>query len=186
MVNFTAGNIGGLFGLLADNAVSSPGPAPIFAGVQSNFWSQVYESTAGVTNFALNPNIGFPPAFAFLPGTFKGKPLLGALPDESIPILVDSTTSPETIFVHDSWEHDATITVLSEDGSHFIYSSLLGGSNDESATGIALDGNGDAYVAGLTMSSDFPSTPGAAQATLGSPNAFVNGFVAKLTSGDQD
>ena len=132
-----------------------------------------------MTNFALNPNIGFSPAFAFLPG------VLGALPDESIPILVDPTRTPETIFVHDSWEHDATITVLSEDGSHFIYSSLLGDSNDESATGIALDEDGNAYVAGITLSTNFPTTPAAAQATLGSPNAFVNGFVAKLTSAER-
>jgi hypothetical protein len=82
-----------------------------------------------VTTFGPNPDIGFSPAFSFLPS------ILGALPDESIPILVDPTTHPETILVHDSWEHDATITVLSQDRSHFIYSSRLGGNNNESPTG---------------------------------------------------
>lgn len=47
------------------------------------------------------------------------------------------------------------------------YSSYLGGSGYEFATGIAVDGSGDAYVTGLTASTDFPVTPGAFQMTCG-------------------
>ncbi len=37
------------------------------------------------------------------------------------------------------------------------YSTFLGGSGDESGQGIAVDGNGDAFIAGLTTSTDFPT-----------------------------
>jgi len=40
-----------------------------------------------------------------------------------------------------------------------VYSTYLGGSNSEFATAIAVDGSGDAYVAGYTASSDFPTCP---------------------------
>ena len=40
-----------------------------------------------------------------------------------------------------------------------VYSTYLGGSNSEFATAIAVDGSGDAYIAGYTASSDFPTCP---------------------------
>lgn len=42
------------------------------------------------------------------------------------------------------------------DGSTMIYSSLLGGSQFTGAAGIAVDGLGNAYLAGATSSYDFP------------------------------
>ncbi len=46
------------------------------------------------------------------------------------------------------------------------YSTFLGGSGDESGQGIAVDGNGDAFIAGSTTSTDFPAVAATAfQAT---------------------
>ena len=59
------------------------------------------------------------------------------------------------------------------------YSTFLGGSSDDIANGIAVDAAGDAYVAGTTMSTDFPTAGAGAtfQSTSKStPAVFVAEF----------
>ena len=57
------------------------------------------------------------------------------------------------------------------------YSTFLGGSNEDSVSGIAVDGVGSAYVTGVTFSTDFPKTAGAFQQTQsGAGDAFVTKF----------
>lgn len=58
---------------------------------------------------------------------------------------------------------DAFAARLDPDGN-LVYASYIGGTEDDSANGIALDPNGNAYVAGYTASSGFPTTVGAPQA----------------------
>lgn len=60
-----------------------------------------------------------------------------------------------------------------------IYSTYLGGSASDEGFGIAVDSTGDAYVTGLTFSTDFPTTPGAFQRTL---NGNEDAFVTKLNA----
>jgi Beta-propeller repeat len=82
--------------------------------------------------------------------------------------------------------YDAFVTKFLFNGSTcaLVNSSYLGGSGNDSATGIALNRNGDALVAGLTGSYDFPivvplsSTKAFQSTNLGLTNAFV----AKLAS----
>ena len=85
---------------------------------------------------------------------------------------------------------DAFVTKLDATGSGLVYSTYLGGSNNsDNGLAIAVDGAGSAYVTGLTGSTDFPTTAGAAQTTYaGSGDAFVAKieFVVPLpTSPDQ-
>ena len=54
------------------------------------------------------------------------------------------------------------------------FSSLLGGSGGDQATGIAVDSRGYAYVTGATGSSDFPLTKGAFQTVGGDQSAFLS------------
>ena len=69
---------------------------------------------------------------------------------------------------------DAIVTKLSAAGSALVYSTYLGGSGEDVANGLALDGSGNAYVTGTTNSADFPTTSGVLQTVLaGSRDAFV-------------
>jgi hypothetical protein len=74
------------------------------------------------------------------------------------------------------------VSKLSADGSSLVYSTYLGGSNfgnsgmtGNAGAGIAVNAQGDAYVAGSTYASDFPTTPKAFQpSTTASETAFVS------------
>lgn len=56
---------------------------------------------------------------------------------------------------------DAFVTKLSSGGDSLIYSTYLGGSGAELGGGIAVDSEGNIYVAGETTSADFPTTSAA-------------------------
>jgi hypothetical protein len=74
---------------------------------------------------------------------------------------------------------DGFVAKLDPTGSALVYSTYLGGFSDDTGYGIALDGSGNAYVAGDTASSDFPTTAGAFQAAK---KGGYDGFVTKLNS----
>jgi hypothetical protein len=69
-------------------------------------------------------------------------------------------------------DYDAFITKLSADGSSLVFSTYLGGSDQERAFGLALDSNSAVYVCGQT-GPDFPITQDAIQAWAGRSDAFV-------------
>jgi len=68
---------------------------------------------------------------------------------------------------------DAFVTVLNAQGSAFIYSTYIGGSSVDAATGIAADAAGNAYVTGHTRSLDFPTSHPIRAASAGSQDAFM-------------
>jgi large repetitive protein len=72
---------------------------------------------------------------------------------------------------------DSFLSELSSDGSTLIYSTYYGGSDDEIAFGLAVDVEGDGYLAGRTISFDMPITTNAFQNTL---KGTINGFIAKI------
>jgi hypothetical protein len=71
--------------------------------------------------------------------------------------------------------YDAFVSVLDPTGSFLIFSTYLGGTQDDFGSGIALDPSGNVYVAGATFSTDFPTTPGSFEPSyMGGPyDAFV-------------
>jgi hypothetical protein len=90
----------------------------------------------------------------------------------------------------------AFVAKLNPSGSALVYSTYLGGSGGfvartpdfaayggDVALGLAVDGNGNAYVTGATASSNFPVTAGAYQTTNASATnsgAYYNAFVTVL------
>jgi uncharacterized repeat protein (TIGR01451 family) len=80
---------------------------------------------------------------------------------------------------------NAFLTKISPSGDSIVFSTYLGGSGTESARGLVVDAKGSAYLAGVTSSSDFPVTAGAAQAKCGGA-CQQSAFVAKFSqSGDK-
>jgi hypothetical protein len=75
-----------------------------------------------------------------------------------------------------SW--DVFVTKLNASGSSLVYSTFLGGSLSDKGNGIAVDGSGNAYVTGVTESSDFPT----ASAKYGSNAGGSDAFVTKLNA----
>lgn len=51
---------------------------------------------------------------------------------------------------------DAFVSKLNPTGTQLLYSTYLGGSADDFANAIAIDSQGDAYIAGATLSTNFP------------------------------
>jgi uncharacterized repeat protein (TIGR01451 family) len=68
---------------------------------------------------------------------------------------------------------DVFVTKLNSTGTALIYSTYLGGINDDIGYGIAVDSAGNAYVAGYTTSDDFPTTAGVLRSFCG--ELMVNG-----------
>jgi hypothetical protein len=72
------------------------------------------------------------------------------------------------------------VTKLNSTGSGLLYSTYLGGSDWDTPGGIAIDAEGDAYIAGDTASQDFPVTPGAYQTLDRDDPEFKSAFVTKI------
>jgi hypothetical protein len=77
----------------------------------------------------------------------------------------------------------AFISKLDPKGAALLYSSYLSGTGADFGQAVAVDSSGNAYVAGSTISSDFPTTPGSFQTghSQDPENAFVTKFSAQGT-----
>ena len=65
------------------------------------------------------------------------------------------------------------------EGRRLAYCTYLGGSQNDSGYGIAVDASGNAYATGYTQSTDLPVTPSALQTTNGGG---LDAFVARLNA----
>jgi hypothetical protein len=81
--------------------------------------------------------------------------------------------------------HDGFVAKLDAAGAQLVYSSFLGGADTDTATGVAVDPQGQAYVTGQTKSEGFPTRnplQGANPLTTTTGDAFVS----KLTADGRD
>lgn len=67
-----------------------------------------------------------------------------------------------------SGAYDVYVAKLNNAGSSLIYSTYIGGSGSlDYGLGLGVDDTGNAYITGVTDSTDFPTTPGSAQPVFG-------------------
>jgi hypothetical protein len=88
----------------------------------------------------------------------------------------------QTSFGGGSLGGNAFLSKLNPLGNALLYSTYIGGSGGDSGNGIAVDSQGNVYVAGSARSPNFPTTNGAFQTSLGGA---ANAFVLKLALGSQ-
>ncbi len=74
-------------------------------------------------------------------------------------------------------DEDLFVAKIAANGDSLVYSTYLGGDNWDRVRRIAVDGTGNAYLAGTTRSRNFPTTSGAFQ------EQFVGGILDCGTSG---
>ncbi|MCP5112857.1 MAG: hypothetical protein GY953_18675, partial [bacterium] len=77
--------------------------------------------------------------------------------------------------------NDAFVMKLDPTGATVDYATYIGGSEADGASGVAVDAAGNAYVAGVAFSPDFPVTIGAFQTSSASES---ESFIAKLAPGE--
>lgn len=121
------------------NFIVSPGSMP---------GNEVHDLAVDAAGNAYIAGRTFDPAFPATAGAFQSK--------------FNGSSQPPVYPVNPSpW--DAFVAKLNPQGTAMVWATFLGGSGDDSATGIALDPRGAVYVSGTTASSDFPLTTGSAQ-----------------------
>jgi len=131
-----------------------------------------------------------PDASAVVFGTFLGGSNSEQLYDLALDLagdmyLTGATSSadfPTTIGAFDSTlgVADGYVAKLSADGVTLLMSTYVGGNSTDIGQSIAVDALGNAYVAGHTWSTDFPTTDGAFDRTA---NGWQDAFALKVSAG---
>ena len=79
---------------------------------------------------------------------------------------------------------DAFMVKINSAGNAILFSTYIGGSKDDIANALALDGSGNVYIAGQTNSSNFPATANGYDTSFGggtcSGVTCLDGFVTRI------
>jgi len=127
-------------------------------------------------------------------GSNEGTSLFGGadvLADASGNAYLSGTTDSSDFPVRNAYQptrkgqSDAFVTKLNATGSALLFSTYLGGTDEDRGTKIAIDGAENIYVGGETLSTDFPVSPAAFQTRIScvDPGCHATGsdlFVTKL------
>src|SRR5213078_94557 len=165
-----AGNayVTGLTG--SSNFPTTPGAyQTTFAGVEDAFVTKLDPTGSALVYSTFLGGGGFDEGTAIGVDAARNAHVTGLTGSSNFP------TTPgafQTTFAGGSF--DAFVTKLNFTGSALVYSTFFGGSGFDRGVGLAVDAAGNAYVTGLTDSSNLPTTAEAFQTTIGgSSDAFV-------------
>jgi hypothetical protein len=161
------------------------GDFPTVAGSYDTAYSAVYDSY--VTKMTAD---GSALVFStYLGGTRDDFADEVAVDDSGAVLICGSTSSTEfpvtagAFSVVLSGGTDLFVTKLAPNGASVLYSTFVGGTHGENATGLAVGETGTVYVAGTTTSANYPVTAGAFDESF---NGGMDAFITKLdTNGQQ-
>ncbi|MGA1848973.1 MAG: SBBP repeat-containing protein, partial [Thermoplasmatota archaeon] len=97
----------------------------------------------------------------------------------------DSTNFPTTTGAYQTRNYgsmDVVVSQVNSGATSLVYSTYVGGSEDDISQGIKIDASGDAYVTGGTLSLDFPTTSNAYNTTHWNTSLIFDVFVFRLDS----
>jgi hypothetical protein len=104
----------------------------------------------------------------------------------NIPALtLSSPAAFQTNYLGGRYTGDAFVARFDNSGTNLIYATYLGGSGNDGALSLAVDAGGNAYMAGYTDSTNFPTANSIYNHISGKPNQFtktypVDAFVTEL------
>jgi photosystem II stability/assembly factor-like uncharacterized protein len=135
-------------------AISKTAPQIIYAGTR---YGGVFKSTDGGANWSqANPG----------------------LTNNFITALAVNPATPSIVYAGSNSGADAFVAKFNPAGS-LLYSTYVGGNESEIGNGIAVDASGNAYIAGMTSSLNFPTLNPFQSSIKDTSDAFI----AKLNSG---
>ncbi len=127
----------------------------------------------------------------FLGGTASDRAFALALDGQGVATVAGQTSSsdfPTTVGALDTtynggtlYNGDAFVARLAPTGASLVYSTFLGGTDDDGAYAVAVDAQGAATVAGGTAAADFPTTPGAFDTSFNGGSLPGDAFVTRLS-----
>jgi hypothetical protein len=94
----------------------------------------------------------------------------------------ESSDHPTTVGAYDTTfngDADVAVSKLNPSGSALLYSTFIGGADEEEGWRVAIDDSGNAYLIGPTHSADYPTTAGAYDETF---NGETDAYITKLNA----
>src|SRR5205823_5978149 len=84
----------------------------------------------------------------------------------------------------DTRDADIVVTKVNSAGTAIVYRDVFGGSDGDVGTAIAVDGSGNAYIAGYSFSDNYPTVNPFQSTNKGAANggSAANAVVTKLNS----
>ncbi|MFH2000177.1 MAG: hypothetical protein ABIK28_10875 [Planctomycetota bacterium] len=124
-------------------------------------------------------------ASTYLGGNNTDHPIMLMVLDDGIyiPGYTESSDHPCTAGSYDpdyNGNMDGYVSVLNHDLTTLLASTYVGGSEQDRGHAMVRDAQGNVFVVGITMSSDFPITPGAFDNTYGGGAWGADVFVMKI------